>query len=331
MALLFCDSFDHYTAQADFLKRGWIGSGTYNILASSGRYGTNAARLSNGGVISRAISQKATLVCGVAINMDSIYATGTRPIIRFSDGATNQCELNVSQAYYLWVSRNGSSLAVGNIALAVGMWHFIEFKVTIDNSGSYAVRVNGINYLSGSGDTQASTTNAWANTLILNGMSSQDTLFDDLYLCDNSGGINDDFLGDCRVQALFPNGNGVNTAWTASAGDDYACVDESTPNDTDYISSSVAGQKTTVVFPDLTGTMSVKAVQTSLLALKDNAGSRNIREICRSNGSDYTGATQAVGDSYYTYREVRDKDPNTDAAWDMAGVNAAEFGVELVS
>jgi hypothetical protein len=88
---------------------------------------------------------------------------------------------------------------------------------------------------------------------------------DDLYVCDGSGSVNNDFLGECRVLTLLPSdGNGSNNDFDTSAGgspaDHGAMVNDTTPNDdTDYVSSSTVDHVDSWNYPALgyTGTLKV--------------------------------------------------------------------------
>lgn len=334
MGVIYIDGFDKY-ATADILAR-WNQHGTYSgwSIGAYGRNSTNGLRRGgvNGGYIKQSIPAGTTFTVGFAFKTDSVAVGDPHPLVGFLlTGQDFQCSVSVMSggqlAFYRGYWFTGAQVQLSTSLITTNTWYYIEVTVVIGNSGSYEVKVNGVTWLSGTGvDTQQQSAGN-ADALVIGGTGWWTIDRDDLYIRNDGT-----FIGDCRVVSSTPNGDGANTAWAASAGNDYECVDETTPNgDTDYISSSTAGQKDTFTFPDLTGTMNVKAVQTVISARKDNAGARNIREVCRSGGADYTGSSQAVSDTALFFRELRETDPNTAAAWDVAGVNAAEFGVELVS
>jgi hypothetical protein len=64
---------------------------------------------------------------------------------------------------------------------------------------------------------------------------------------------------------------------------------------------------------------------------KDDAGSRSLAATARSNSVDAIGNTFSDPSSYGYFNEVFQNDPNTSAAWLQAGVNAAEFGLKVIS
>ena len=161
---------------------------------------------------------------------------------------------------------------------------------------------------------------------------------DDLYICDSSGSRNYDFLGDVRIDALLPSGNGNSSAFTGSDGnstDNYALVDESAPNsDTDYVESSNVSDVDTYAFPDLSHSpVSIAAVQICATAKKSDAGARSLACVTRSNSTDTAGATQSLSTSYACMLEVVESDVTAGSPldWQTANLNAAQFGVKVAA
>ena len=67
--------------------------------------------------------------------------------------------------------------------------------------------------------------------------------YDDWYVCDNSGPVNNNFLGDVQVGLLLPNAAGDAAGWTGSGGGaHYGYVDEN-PLDSDasYVETDQSG------------------------------------------------------------------------------------------
>jgi hypothetical protein len=79
----------------------------------------------------------------------------------------------------------------------------------------------------------------------------------------------------------------------------------------------------------VTGT--VKAVQATALARKDDAGSRSIALVARPGSTDRVGSTQAVSDGYAGYAQVWDTNPDTSAGWTVADLNSSQFGQRLIA
>jgi hypothetical protein len=219
-------------------------------------------------------------------------------------------------------------------------WYFIELKATIhDTTGSYELRVNGTNVLS---QTNVDTRNGGSGVVTLIQFGSQTGTsqpagpatmnMDDIYVCDSSGSLNNDFLGDVAVQTIYPTSDS-SVAWTRSAGGtSYTLVDESTPNgDTDYVESSTAAQQDIYGYGDLAAaTNTVLGVQINAVARKDDAGARQVKLLTKSGGTTYASSALGLSTTYTFYSEVRETNPNTAVSWTESDVNSAEFGVECV-
>ena len=339
MAIRHIDSFDTYQT-ADLAKKYNTSSGA---IAAGGRQ-SSAYSASTSLGISKTLDAQATWIVGFAVKPTSL---GSASLVEFLTGSTVQCSLylNADGTLSMRTSTN-STLATSTSAMSTGTWYYIEVKVTIGNSGTYQVKVNGVDWIaSATGDTQAHATTTTANVILLGAVSlSAAALFDDYYICDGSGTANNDFLGDIRVDAVFPAADSAtNAAWTCSAGTDhYALVDEKATDfpddDTTYISSDTADQKDTFDMEALSyANGTILGVQVCVCARKDDAGPRSIAATVKSGASDDDGDTVSLGNSYEYIKgannslPIWETDPATSAAWTLEGVENAEFGVKLVA
>ena len=109
------------------------------------------------------------------------------------------------------------------------------------------------------------------------GCSSSGMNFDDLYVCDSAGSTNNGFLGDCRIDTIYPSGAGNYTQFTPSTGSNYTCVDETAPNTTDYVDGATVGDRDSYALGNLSALSSqtVYGVQVNAAILKDDAGSKS--------------------------------------------------------
>lgn len=347
MSLKFFDGFDHY-ATADITAK-WTARANATIDATAGRRGGGAVKTTGStNYINKTVAAASTLIIGFAFNYDGVI-TGAGYILYLGDGGSDQCGLYLNADGTISFRRATTTLATSATALSASTWNYIELRVTIhDTTGAYEVRLNGTNILSASSVDTKNTANATANSIWLNGRpggsggggvnagSSSGIFFDDFYYCDDTGSTNNNFLGDCRVDAYLPNGNGNSSQLTGSDGnstDNYLHVDESAPDgDTSYVESATAGQKDTYAMADMTHTpSSIFGVQVLADAKKDDAGLRSIATVTRSGGTDYDGATQGLSTSYAYYSDIREVDPNTSAAWTKTNFNAAQHGVKVAA
>ena len=337
--LRFCDSFDHY-ANADVLSK-WDGAAAFSL--GGGRFGNCFLAQSNVGGSTRSVTKtlspaSATWIVGFALRVTPAGGNNGNAFFLTLDSGTVQLDLRWNSLNQLVVTRAGTTLATTS-AFPVQVWHYVEFKFTINNStGSYELRVNGDTAASASGIDTQNTANASVNgyrwTALSNDGNTTPTFqIDDVYMCDNTGGTNNDFLGDVRIQALFPDGNGNSSQHVGSdsnSTDNYLLVDETAQDgDTTYVASSTVGEKDTYTYGDLTSsTGTVYGVQILPYSRKTDAGARSIVSVARSGATEEDSANKALSTSYIYLPDIRETKPGG-GAWTISDVNAAEFGVKV--
>ena len=337
MALVFCDSFDHY-ATADRLKK-WTadaGSGSPTV-SSGGRFGNrlvcaSSATAVNG--LSKTVTSLATYVVGFAFQYDSLLA-GDLIFFNVLDSGTSHLDLRLTNTGTVRITRNGTTLATGATVLSATTWYYLELKFTIADApnGVYDLHINGVSEFSSSTADTRNGANASVNQIVLRGgsISGQSMSFDDFYLLTTSGGApTNDFLGDVRIQALFPDGNGNSSNFDGSDGnstDNYLLVDESTPNgDTDYVASGDVNDKDTYTYTNLSpGTGTVYGIQHLPYARKTDAGARSICTVDRLSATEVDSANKALTTTYLYLPDISEAKPGG-GVWTVTDVNSAEFG-----
>lgn len=335
------DGFGHYPT-ADFLLKYTSLNGTPTISAGTNPYGGAAYRPgSQLRYINKTLDSQATWIVGFRVKVTS-NPSAACPIFNLSDAGTIQCSLVVNTDNTLSVVRStGTALTNGTsvFSFSSGTWYYIEFKVTIADSisaGTCKVRANGVDIITvATGQDLKSTANATANSYSLGwigNVAGIDPYFCDFYICDGTGSVNNDFLGDVRVDLLVPTAAGNSTGWTPNTGVNYAAVDETAQDgDTTYVSASTPNTKDTYTFGNMpVSPTSIFAIQNVILAKKNDAGSKSLTPVIRSSGADYDGSVFTVGNSYNYSLDIRETDPATGVAWTESGVNSAEFGIKLL-
>jgi hypothetical protein len=338
MTLLFVDGFDHYAA-ADTLKK-WT-SGT-NAAMSTGRLGVGqcAAWTTNAAGVSKSIpSVPATIIVGFAVNCTALDIGNG--FLGLSDASnTRHLTLTMTAAGEINVYRGALATLLGTTSgadLSASEWNYIEIKATIhDTTGSVIVRVNNVAVLTLTNvDTRNAGTAVVGIITTINRGTGITTYFDDLYVCDTAGSApNNDFLGDCRVDTIYPNADGAYSAFTPSTGSThYTLVDESTPNTSDYNDGAAVNDRDSYAFGDLSALTSqtVYGVQVNAAINKDDAGAKSAATFARSVSTNTDGASAALGTSQSYLSQIFEQDPNAAAAWTEATVNAAEFGVKVTA
>lgn len=124
-------------------------------------------------------------------------------------------------------------------------WYYIEISLAKATNWVVTVRVNNSIVVSNSTVSLASGGVAAIQSIYLQGAGTGMALtLDDLYFCDSSGTVNNNFLGDCYVRTMLPIGNGASSQFTNSAGtsvNNFSYVDEQDSSSVDYVSATATG------------------------------------------------------------------------------------------
>lgn len=325
MAIRFSDGFDYYTSST-YGGQIWTSYSTAGFVA--GRFGGSAALL--GGPLVKTIDSQQTWIICFAMRIQGTIGVGTA--VEVKDGSTLHLDLRIDAVGHLQVTRNGTVLGTSTVALLQSIWYHVQFKVKIDDTvGTYEVRLDGVNVLSGSGADTRNGGNATADTIRFLGANGSGSLLDDVIIMDTSGSLNNDFPGDCKITTVFPSSNGATNDFTPSAGSNFQNVDDNPSNDdTDYNGSSTVGHIDLYNVTDVTVTGSILGVKASITYRKDDAGTREIAPVCRST-SNFVGATKTCSSSYKVDSQMYETDPNTAAAWTQANLNNAQFGTKVIT
>lgn len=347
MAMLFMDSVDHYNTALILEK--WT-----SVVDSTRAYPTSTAAYVRNGTQGFAMVWYATYFGGQNLQKRNLTVSGTtvmagfawKPVVvrsstdnyilQFLSGTSAQFNVGVSPTTYDFYLHNGTSVLDRGGSWSQGNWYYVECKVDVDNSaGSATLRIDGEEVIAVTGsDTQALATNIVDGFSLVQGPGTtnnwSDVAFDDIIFMDTSGSENNDFLGDVEVRLLSPNASGTYAqfSYTGSATN-WQCVDESPPNETDYVYTTGAGNIDSYNYEDITGTGNIAAIQVMTYAKRDAGGTRDIAAFVRSGGTDASGTQYTLGTSYEYDFTIFQTDPTDDAIWTISKVNAAEFGAKV--
>lgn len=361
MALLFMDSFDHYLT-GDIYKKwtAMVGTlATASIIAPDianpggpGQYlGLSGTTNSSNSTtyIYKSFTAAQTIICGGwfrAATLTNTWAgSGANDYRLFGvlDSGTVQVEVRCNNDGTLKVMRNGTLLATASVANAINVntWYHIELKTKIDPStGTYELRVNGVNVASGTGANTRASSNSSANQFALitktvqNGNASVDTLYaKGVYVLDDSGSVANDFLGMVRVTCLRPSKKGNYSDWTPTFGDNLGGIEDNViDGDYSFNMSGSAGQIDTFEMQDCPAASgTVYGIQHVIGARQDPGAARTIAALQRSSSTDYAGTTQSLSALYQFLLDIRTLNPATSAGYTVSEVNAMEAGYKLVS
>lgn len=338
MSLLFVEGFGGGDANAG----KWdVVSANYTPQTSTPRLpGGYYATIGAGSNIYKSFTASTKIILGTGYR-DTLYGTSGSIVFYGDSGATQHITVRHNNSTgYIEVLRGGTVIGTGTTLLPNGTWFYIEISITIsDTVGEVHVRLNGslTDEVSFTGDTKnggtASTidrvqfSSGWAG-----GVGS--AWLADLYILNDTGTTNNNFLGDVAVRTLSPNGNGTYSQLAGSDGDsidNYLLVDEHPYSTADYVGSSITGTKDTYTMQDLpAGVTTVYGLQVAGKMMKSDASLGQARYLVRSNSTDIGGTTRALSTSAVTYYELYENNPATTSQWTIADVNNLETGMEVM-
>lgn len=336
MALLFMDSFDHYIT-ADLDKKWSVVNGAPVVNATGGRRSSGGVEFDTASEYLQYTfpSNLTTIITGVAIKVSALSVA--QDVVKFMDSTSVQVKIRVRTDGKVEAFRDTTSLGVSaSSVFSAATYAHLDIKVVINNStGSVVVNNGGAAVLNLSSQDTQNTANAYATSVRYGGDGTDTVTIDDVYLCDSTGGVNDNLLGDSRVDAVTPALAGTYSDLTPSpAVANYLNVDDASPDgDSTYNSSSSVGARDSYGFtslPDI-GASNILGVQLNIIARKDAAGARKIRALARTAGTNYFGGSVDLTTSYLDYRQLYDLNPATLAAWAATEVDTMEFGVEIAN
>ena len=330
MALLFMDGFD-----ANDIALKW-----YNPVGASTsgttRFGSGLSLnlFSNGVSVTKwLLSSPSQVFVGYAQLLSGSTSAGG-VVLQGDNGNTSNISVILTlSGVFLHAGNNGATLASWSNPNSTNTWYYIEFMATLASSGGQCkVRVNGVQVINFTGNTLQGGTGTTIDRIVPAGYTGgQGVLFDDLYVCDATGATNNTFLGDVRVQTLFPNGVGSSTQFSPTgSANNYANVNDVPDSTATYNSSSTVGQRDTYAMGDtLASTGTVFGIQDNIHAFKTNSGAANIKAAINSGGTIAYDTTQVLDASNTWSGAIRETDPNTGLAWTPPNVNNVEFGAEV--
>lgn len=266
----------------------------------------------------------------IGIKIDTVG--GNLLVVRPTSGTANTYETLATVAI-------PASLSSTNTWAHIGVYHYAHAS-----TGTLNLYINGVLILSYTGDTRmygqgngtpvfsTDATHLW----IAGGYQGAGTwnvataYVDDSYF-DNSS---DENVAAALPQSIFDvqlvTGAGANTAWTASAGSNYQCVDEN-PNtgDADYIKALVAALKDTYVLGDITVPSDYRIVAMIPTVFVRNVAAGPLVRLHAYDGSLYENSadlTPALDYNVPLFARFIVQPDGSD--WNQSAANSMQFGVE---
>jgi hypothetical protein len=338
VSLLLIDGAEH----GSIGSKGWSGITGATVSTSNPRTGARSYNMGSSNAIMtwqcQPADEHATFIAGVAVYGDDDSARCIE--FRSDSGATTHITVTLDTDRYVRIRRGshvGTLLATSAEQLPAGAgYHYVEAKVPLDDAaGEVEVRIDGSTtpIVSFTGDTKNAGTKTVLDSLTLfcQTTGGVQMYWDDIYLCNGAGAINNDFLGDCSVATVVPTATTV-ANWVGSDGNSVnneALIDELAFSTTDYVASAVAGAVDHYTMGDVPAGVDIKGVCATIQAFKTDAGARSLRARLVSGASN-AQKDLVLGTSATFLQIISDTDPDTAAAWTEAGANAAGVEIEVI-
>ncbi len=341
MALLWADGFDNYgtsglPSPAGVMARKYP---TYAVQGSSyfniqpGRWGGYSLAFGYDTtmyfITPKLPTTNDTLIIGFAVKFPTIANRDN--FLNLYDDTTwginlrqSLTELSIYRGSTLLGTTSGADIHAGN-------WHYIELKVKCHASaGTYEIKLGGVTIGSGTGLNTKTGTHDYYNRVGFAAISTTNSLYDDWYVCDASGTLNNTYLGNIKVATIRPDSAGDNTDFTPSSGSNYTCVDEQTSNDdTDYVEDGTATHKDLYNY-GATPLTTINGIIVWTDCKETDAQNFSLKTVCKSGATESDDTAQLINSAdYMTKRRVLETDPNTSSAWTQTDLNAAQFGIKV--
>ncbi len=330
--IVWIDGFDHYTAAQSIRKY----SAAISAMGTGRFTGQTANYTSNVNSEKVFTTTSSAWRVGFAVKINS--TTTAIQIFKLRDGANEQVDIGTSLTRQLRITRNGTQLGVSTQTLNISQWYYVEWYVVISDSISsnqcYA-KLDGADAINMTAGTDTRNTATTADRFAISGQGSNNIEIDDLVVSMMDTTTSPTFLGDLRVQTLFPNADGNYSQFVGSDGNstnNYQLVDDTTTvNDADYSGSSTVSNKDSYNIENLTFTPgSIKAAKITSCMRRDDAGAKTGRVFFRTGGSDYESGDITPASSGFVFEGyIAELNPGTASAWTASDINALEIGIKV--
>lgn len=323
MANLFIEGFDLYepgvvdeqSGSPWFFVSGPNVSWNAFVTSSSPITGSNSCFVStsvNNGqrVHARSFtSSDTTFIYGFAVVFEDIGNTSDK---RLCLGNTTNTIGVWNSGGFLVVKRNSTVIDTGTTALLQGVKYYIEVKVT---DTTYEVRLDGVLEMSGT----MTSIGGFDRMSIHSSNSSQNRgRIDDIYLNDSTGTVNNDYLGEISVLALFPDSDLSPQDWVPSTGSTAYEILDNAPATDDYVEGQNTNDEMNVgietVPIDITD---IHVVSLAYRAAKDGSGPCSIQASVNNDSASSAGSVIDPAETTYAwFFDTHELDPSTSLPWD---------------
>lgn len=340
MSLLIFESFGCYHGNMVTPATGWYFTSFAGPASGIGRRGTYGLSVYAGTGYYAQLDLKAEhsgLVIGFAVKPSNAGTINDRFLSLHNAAGSSQFVVDCTAAGRVRIkaSPTGDVLAESaDAAITFNIYQYFELKCAIDDSnGTVQVRVNGADIIAFTGGLnlqQAGSGGAQKIQWRDFGTASPASIYDDLYICNLSGGTFTDFLGDIKVDAFWPTADGTYQQFTTNRATHYDAIND-IGNDaaTYYIESDTPGEKDSFTITPAGDLPTIHAISIRNTARNPDTGVAEGTLFIRQGGVDRDQASFERGDTVEQDDQMLLKRPDTGGPWTKAALEAMEFGFEF--
>jgi hypothetical protein len=236
------------------------------------------------------------------------------------------------------IKGNAGVLQTSSQNLYADKWYHIEWRCKHSTTEGISIaKVNGELAFSGTG---LNTVNFGGEDILSIRIAENSALLShiivsDVVFMDLSGTVNNDFIGDYKIENLIPNGNGKVSNFSGSDGnstDNFALVSGFLDNDRTYVQSSGVGDQDLYACSNMPiAPIEIYGISVNQVSKKTDAGSRTSQSIIRTGGTNYTGISNALTETYKSFSAIFEENPNTTSNWTLTEIDSLEIGNKVES
>lgn len=253
-------------------------------------------------------------------------ALNTTPAIKMTVRVNSAGELMAFQSD--GTTQLGSS---GSTVLVETTEYLIGVRVGTGASANWAVQINGVNEISGTGDLTA------VNNGVCQLGKPNDRNGETVDFYYRKFRVDDTaFLGTSATMGyLLPVGDGVAQDWDSGTGTTFAEVDEVPPSDADYLMSTAADNQTAMLAMQDASVISaegtIHAVMNVIRARENENGTSAVLNRLRSTATDSDATSRNFSATSSTAANIHTVDPATTAAWTTGGIDGCQVGAHTTT
>jgi hypothetical protein len=344
MALLWFDGFDKYgdasgTCDPErIMETRYAVSKADNLYPKTGRFGDYAIAPvydSNTWFQTPHLTTDRTLIVGFSIRAAANYPQGY--FMNLLSPNNWSLSLYIHSDGSISIRRNTTILEqTGAGVLPPEEWRFIQLKIYCDaTNGTWELRIDNTVELQGTGNTQSDSDNYYSAVRFasVHHLHTYQPWFDDLWICDSTGAVANDFLGPgYKVSTLSPSDDGDSSDWSPNPWPDHVDnLDELVQDDTEYVESSTTNHLDLYDYDSPPAMSAIQGVQVQTEAIITEPNPYTLKTVIKHDGTEDEDSGQLVGSSDYlvAYPRLMLVNPVTATTWIRQDIEYLQAGVKV--